>query len=79
MRRFERARDLSRDAQRVRADVVNLADVRMIERRDRTRFLLEPRPVVALQPLDRHDTIEPCVPRLPHLPIPPAPILAAST
>ena len=48
-------------------DVVKLADVRVIERRDRTGFLLEARRVLAVEPLDRHRAVEPGIARFPHL------------
>src|SRR5690349_18476346 len=51
----------------IRPDVVNLANVRMIERGNRTRFLLEAPSVMALQSLDGDDTVEPCVACFPDL------------
>src|SRR5579863_2452487 len=45
-------------------DIVDLADVGMIERRDGVSFLLETRRVLALQALDADDAIEARVARL---------------
>ncbi len=42
----------------IRADVVNLADVRMVERRDGSGFLLETRAMVTFQPFDGDVTIQ---------------------
>ena len=49
----------------IRADVIQLANMRMVQRRDRARFLLEPLAVLTLQSLHCHDAIETCVPRFP--------------
>ena len=51
----------------IRADVVDLADVGMIQRGDRARLLLEPRVMLALQPFDRDDAIQAGVAGFPHL------------
>ena len=51
----------------IRSDVEDLADVRMIQGGDRASFLLKARAVLGVQPLHRHDAIQPRVPRLPHL------------
>ena len=48
----------------VRADIVEMADMRMIERGDRARFTLETFAELALAHLDRHGAIEPAVTRL---------------
>ena len=50
----------------VSANVVDLADVRMIERGNRARFLFEPPAVLFGEPLHRDDAIEPRVARFPH-------------
>src|SRR6516162_7636237 len=51
----------------IRPNVVNLADMRMIQRGNRTRFLLESSRVLGLQPLNRDDAVQPRVARLPDL------------
>ena len=43
----------------VRSDVVHLADVGMVERRDRPRLALESLSVLGGQLLDRHDAVQP--------------------
>ena len=43
----------------VGSDVVHLADVGVVERRDRPRLALESLPVLGRQLLDRHDALEP--------------------
>ena len=50
----------------VSANVVDLADMRMIERGDRARFLLEPSAMLLGEPFHRDDTIEPRVACFPH-------------
>src|ERR1700722_7032602 len=50
----------------IRPDVVDLANMRMIQRGDCTRFLLEPGSVVALQLLNGDDATKTCVACLPH-------------
>jgi hypothetical protein len=47
--------------------VVDLADVRMIQRGNGARFLLEPGAMPALQPFHRDHAIEASIARLPHL------------
>ena len=49
----------------VGADIVNLADMRMVQCRDSARFLFEPVAMLSRQPLDCDDAVEPCVARLP--------------
>ena len=49
-------------------DVVNLADVRMIQGGDRPSFLLKSRTIRGFDTLNRHDAIQPRVKSLPHLP-----------
>src|SRR6516165_3804327 len=51
----------------IRPNVVDLADMRMIQRGNRTRFLLESSRVLGLQPLNRDDAVQPRVVRLPDL------------
>ena len=51
----------------IRTDVVDLADVRMIQRGDGASFLLKPRAMLALEPLDGDDAIQACVASLPDL------------
>src|SRR5262249_32246196 len=51
----------------IRADIVQLADVGMIQRRNSARFRLEAIAVLTLQPLDRYDTIETCITSFPYL------------
>ena len=51
----------------IRADVVDLANVWMIQCGDRARLLLESCAMLVLEALDRDNAIEPCVARLPHL------------
>ncbi len=51
----------------VRTDVVDLANVGMIERRDRACLLLEPGAVVGLETLDGHHAFQPRVAGLPDL------------
>src|SRR6516164_8999219 len=53
--------------ERLRPNVVDLADMRMIQRGNRTRFLLESSRVLGLQPLNRDDAVQPRVARLPDL------------
>jgi hypothetical protein len=67
LRPFERPSFDVFEHQVVRPDFVNLADARMIQRPNRTRFLLEAGAVLALEALHRHDAIKPGVPGLPHL------------
>src|ERR1017187_7727498 len=50
----------------IRPDVVDLANVPMIQRRDGTRFLLEPGSVLALQLLNGDDATKTWVACLPH-------------
>src|SRR5262245_54392362 len=45
----------------IRSNIVNLEDVWMVEGGNRARFLLEARNVLALEPLDCDDTVEPRV------------------
>ena len=54
----------------VQPDVVHLADVRVIERRDGSRFPLEAGAEFGVRLLDRHQAIQTRVPRLVHLPHP---------
>jgi hypothetical protein len=51
----------------VRADVVNLADVRMIDRGDGAGFPHEARAMSFVQALDSDDTVEPRIAGLPDL------------
>ena len=70
---LERQRPLQRRAldelhhQVIRPDVVELADVRMIQRRHGARFALEAFGELLLGDLDGDDAVEPRVARLPHL------------
>ena len=50
----------------IRPDVVDLANMRMIQRRDCTRFLLESGSVLTLQLLYGDDATKTCVTCLPH-------------
>lgn len=52
----------------VGADVVDLADIGVVERSNRARFLLEPVGVLSRESLHRDDAIEPSVARFPHFP-----------
>ena len=51
----------------VRPDIVELADVGMVEGRDRPGFPLKTRGEFVLGDFDGYDTIEPCVARLVYL------------
>ena len=51
----------------VRTDVVQRADIGMVQRSNRPRLLFEPARVRTLQRLDRHDTVESRVARLPDI------------
>jgi hypothetical protein len=44
-----------------------MADVRMVESGDGAGFLLEALAMVAFEPLESYQTVEPRVPRFPHL------------
>jgi len=50
----------------IRPNIVDLADVRMIQRGNRPRLCLEACAVLPLQLLDRDDAVEPRVAGLPH-------------
>lgn len=47
--------------------VINVANVRVVQRRDGARLLLKPRAVFPLEALQGHRPVEPRVRRLPHL------------
>ena len=49
----------------VGSDIVDLADMRMVQCGDCARFLFEPVAMLSRQPLDGDDAVEPCVARLP--------------
>src|SRR4051794_22377891 len=51
----------------IRTDVIELADMRMIQSGDSTGFALESLGMLGLQPLDGHYAIQPCVASFPHL------------
>jgi hypothetical protein len=51
----------------IRPNIVDLADMRMVQRGNRTTFLLESSRVLGLQPLNRDDAVQPRVARLPDL------------
>ena len=58
----------------VRADVVEVTEIGMVQRRYGARFPRKPFRVLFFGNLDRDIAPQPRVPRLPHFPIPPAPI-----
>src|SRR5665213_4305528 len=61
-----RALDILHD-EIIRPDIVKLANMRMVQRRNRPRLPLESRGKLRPGKLNRNDAIQPRIPRLPHL------------
>jgi len=51
----------------IRADIVDLANMRMVQRPDRTRLSLKSLGVFSLKSLNRHDSVQPRIACFPHL------------
>jgi hypothetical protein len=67
-REFERlALDVLHD-QEVWSNVVEMADIGMVQRGDGARFAFEPFGKLGLRCFDRHDSVQPRIPGFPHLP-----------